>query len=106
MSVQEHQVQKGDIGVVIVLTIKDQDDNIEDISLATTKDIYLKSPNGTLKQKTGAFTANGVDGRLQYTTISGDLDVAGDWWAQANVELPDGTWRTTKFRFRVNTNLE
>lgn len=79
----------GDIGSVIRLTLK-ENGTVVDISGASTKQIKLQKPDGTSVTKTASFTDNGTDGQLQYSTQSGDLSVAGRWYAQAYVVL--GSW--------------
>jgi hypothetical protein len=36
-----------------------------------------------------------------YTTIEGDLDVAGLWTVHSKVELPEGTWLGEAVKFEV-----
>jgi len=98
-------VHVGDIGTVIRLTILDQDGNALDISLATTLQIAFKKPNGTTVQKTAVLVGTGTDGKVYYQFVTGDLDVAGAWIAQAKVVLPGGTWYTTEALFNVSPKL-
>lgn len=78
-------MQKGDTGVVIILTVYD-DDGVTpwNLSVATaTKQIILGPPAGSAKTVDATFTTDGTDGKLQYATVSGDIDVAGTWSVQA-----------------------
>ncbi len=79
-------IHVGDIGTVFEITIVDDNDAAIDISTATTLQIIFKKPNnrGTLT-KTATFTNSGTDGKLEYATISGDLDTAGLWYIQGKV---------------------
>jgi hypothetical protein len=74
----------GDIGTKITL------DAGSDISGQTTLQIQFKKPDGT----TGAWAANVESSNYAtYTTVAGDLDVAGSWKLQIYVELPAWTGR-------------
>lgn len=99
------KVRLNDIGVAIILTITDQDGTVVDISGAIVKQIILKSQSGDLKTKTAQLHTDGSDGKARYTTVDGDLDSIGDWQAEANVQLSDGTWRSTRYDFRVEDVL-
>jgi len=99
------EIRVGDIGTVFELTIKDQDDQVVPINQATVKEITLKKPSGTKVTKTAVFSTDGTDGKMRYTSVADDLDVAGDWSYQGYVELPDGKWKTDIHSFRVHSNL-
>ena len=90
----------GDIGTIIRLTVK-EDGVAVDLSSATTKELVFKKPNGTTVSKTALFETDGTDGILQYTTIAGDLDVAGRWKVQANLELASWSGHTQAVTFSV-----
>lgn len=99
------EIHKGDIGTIIELTIKDGS-QIVDISGATTKDIFLKKPvSSTVLTKSGAFSTDGTDGKLRYSTINGDLDEVGVWEVQAHLINPAGEWRSDIKEMSVFDNL-
>jgi hypothetical protein len=96
----------GDIGAVIRRNLKNVDGTVLDISSATTKEIVLLSPSGDKATKTAAFTTNGTDGKLQYTTtITTDLHEPGVWRAEAHVILSSGEFRSDAPPFVVSGNL-
>lgn len=99
-------MQVGDVGTVIRLTIEDGGSAV-DVSSASTKQIILLSPTqgATALTKTASFTTDGTDGRIEYATVAGDIDVPGWWKVQAKVVLSSGTWSSTPVRFRVRSNL-
>lgn len=100
------EIHVGDIGAVFLITIKDSQTNTSiDVSGATTKQIIFQKPDGTLLTKDAEFTDNGSDGQIQYQTVSGDLDVKGDWKIQAYIVIPSGSWRTNINNFRVYENI-
>ena len=98
-------MQVGDIGTIITLTIQNTSGSIVNVSSATTKQIRLRKPSGEVLNKTASFTSDGSDGKIQYTTISGDLDESGRWEMQAVVVLALGTWASKTIRFTVDELL-
>lgn len=98
-------LQKSAIGVAIIATVK-EDNAAVNVSSVTTKQLVLKKPDGSTVTKTAAFVTDGTDGKLQYVTISGDLDTAGTWEVQANVVFPSGfNGRSDVQSFEVRDNL-
>ena len=99
-------VHNGDVGTIFRLTIKDTAGAAIDVSTAVTKYIYFKNPAGTtLPAKTAAFTTDGTDGKIQYTTIAGDIDMVGTWHVQGYVETSLGKFWTEKDSFKVYSTL-
>lgn len=99
------EIRVGDIGTVFILTVKDQDDAVVDISGASTKQIIFREPDDTAVVKTAAFTTDGTDGKMQYTTVADDLDQVGEWQHQGKVVIGSGTWKTDIEKFKVYSNL-
>lgn len=97
----------GDVGTVFETTIVDQDDLVVDISLATTKTLKFRKPDASTATKTASFVTDGTDGKLKYTTVTNDLDQAGDWKAQAVVVFTGSAtqWTSTIHDFRVGVAL-
>ena len=98
-------VHNGDIGTIFQLTITDTAGTAIDVSTASTKYIYFQDPTGAKVQKTAAFTTSGTDGKIQYTTIAGDIDMVGNWVCQGYVETSLGKFWTEKAGFKVYSNL-
>jgi hypothetical protein len=42
---------------------------------------------------------------MQYVSVTGDLNVVGNWKIQAFVQLPSGQWKSNIEKFKVYTNL-
>ncbi len=63
----------------IIVTIKDQDGAVVNVSGASSKQIHLKSPNGSIFPKAATFTTSGTDGKIQTTLASTDLNKPGAW---------------------------
>lgn len=85
-----NKIYVGDVGTVITLDVG------EDVSTATTMDIVYKKPDGT----TGTWNAT-LSGttKIQYTTVSGDIDESGKWYVHAYIVLPSwsGIGETASF---------
>lgn len=99
------QVHLNDIGTVFEATFQDQDGSVLDISGATTKQLIFVAPDGTKDTQSGSFTNTGADGKLQYTTVSGDIDQVGTWKWQGYIVLSSGTWYSDIKTFSVLGNL-
>lgn len=98
------EIHEGDIGTQLEVAFFDGPSAV-DISTATTKNILLKKPDGTLLTKAGTFVTDGSDGRIKYTTVSGDLNADGLWRIQGHVITSTGEWKTSIDGFRVYPNL-
>ncbi len=95
----------GDIGTIFEVPITDQVVAVVDISNATTKVVKFHKPNGVVLVKTATLVNTGTDGKMKYTAVSGDLDLAGEWTIQGRVVIPSGDWHTTLFNFSVQAPL-
>lgn len=98
-------IHNGDIGTIFKLTITDTADVAINVSSAAVKFIYFRDPSGVKTKKTAAFTTSGVDGKIQYTTIAGDIDEVGNWSVQGYVETSLGKFYTEKASFEVLSTL-
>ena len=95
-------IHKDDVGLVLELTIKDENDAIVNISAATVKQIKLRTPTNVYSTKTASFTTDGTDGKIRYTTVAGDLSVAGEWEIRGYIEQGASTkFHTSKQTFEV-----
>ena len=96
----------GDIGTILRLTVLRYDGNVEsNLGSATVIRIKLRKPDATTLTKTASLSGDGSDGRMQYTTVSGDLDAEGTWQIQGYLELGGGKWHTSIANFNVVSNL-
>lgn len=96
---------KNDIGAVIRLTVTSNGSS-RDVSTATTRQIILKKPDGTIVTKTASLTTNGSDGRMQYVVESGVIDQAGAWKVQGRLVIAGTEFRTAIGGFQVGNILE
>lgn len=99
------EIHKHDVGTILRLTITD-DGVAVDVSGSATKQIELRKPSGAVLLKTAAFTNAGVDGKIQYTTIAGDLNEVGDWQMQAKVTFASSSWKSSIATFTVHDNVQ
>ena len=76
----EEVLHVGDYGTEFVLIIKKRVsgvDSVVNISGATTKKIMFRDAAGTVFERTASFKTDGTDGKISYTTVSGDITVSG-----------------------------
>jgi hypothetical protein len=104
-------MQKGDTGVVIQITVYEDDGTTPwDLSGATvTKQLILGPPSGSPKVFDAVFVTDGTDGKLKYLTTSEDIDIAGTWQVQAYWVDTGGAGderRSTVTNFQVEENIE
>lgn len=94
------KVRVGDKLTTIPAIMVDKDDAAIDISSASTKTIKLRSPTGELKSFTAAFTTDGSDGAIEYTTAATtDIDAEGVWTFQFYVQTATGAWHSEEGQF-------
>lgn len=104
-------IHKNQVGCSLVVAFKDETGTVIDISAATTMEIYLVKPGGTVLTKTGEFETDGTDGLLRYvTTKTGspavyDLDTVGDWEIQGFAVIGTEEMPTKVNTFYVARNL-
>ena len=74
----------GDIGTAIVL------DTGQSLAGAVSVSIEARKPDGATL---ASWTASVVEStKVQFTSIAGTFDAAGEYKLQAKVTLPSGTW--------------
>ncbi len=82
-----------------------EDESPKDVSAATTIEIRLEKPDGTVLTKTAGFVSDGTDGKIFYDTLSTDLDVDGGWAIQGYAVGPTYIWPSEIKGFHVFPNL-
>lgn len=95
----------GQVGLVFQRTIKDPNGQVVNLQAYSTLELLFRDPDGVDRVKPAAFSTDGTDGRLQYTTVDGDLDRAGTWRIQAHVASATEDHYTEVGTFRVEANL-
>lgn len=100
-----NNIHVGDVGTAFLVTIKDENSNIVDISTATTKQFYFKKPDGTTVTKSASLFTDGTDGKMVYYTISNDLNISGKWTLQAHIVTTTTDFKTDVYNFIVDKNI-
>ena len=67
------------------------------------RDRVFHKPSGAMT-KTAVFTTDGTDGKLEWTTIAGDLTPWGTYSVQAKLTMPGFTGRGKRATFEVLKN--
>lgn len=87
-----NKVYQGDIGTVIRLECG------TDISAATAHSIKVRKPDGSQVSWTTSISGTTA---LQFTAVSGTLDLAGFYTLQSSVTTPAGSWLGESVRLQV-----
>jgi len=103
------QIHEDDIGTKLLLTVNHCDVvpvSVVDISTATSLSIFIKKQDNTVLSRSGILNTTGLDGKMYYTTVAGDIDVAGTYKIQGRVTFPStASYRTSIGTFQVECNL-
>jgi len=97
-------IQKNNVGDVLAFTVTENGAPL-DISAATGLSLILQTPGKAEKTRTPALAGGGTSGVVQYTTIAGDIDEAGEWFVQVGYTLGGWTGRTKVGSFIVKDNI-
>jgi len=102
------QIQRGAIGVKIIINVKDADGNAVNLTGATNLKIKLRGDITTEGvTKTASFEGDAANGVLSCLTETGDIDVLGTWRGQAYYELGSFKGHTQPAEiFYVEENLD
>lgn len=99
------EIHIGDYNTLFKATIKDQDDNVVDISSATSKYLIFEDPQCNIYTKVASLYTDGTDGIIKYNSESGLFNIGGIWQIQGQVSYSDGSWYSDISEFRVRDNL-
>lgn len=95
------KVKLGDIGTAVEVTVTDQDGVAVSLAAASALKMRFQRPDETVFEKTAVLVTDGVDGKVHYITIAGDIDQIGTWQVMVKVTLPGGTWSTDIHKMKV-----
>ena len=98
------EIHKDDFGTIFRATIRDGS-VIVDISTTNNKEFTFQKPDCSSLAVSGVFLTDGTDGIMQYTTVEGDLDQAGNWQIQGKVIFASSSWNTNVHKFKVHENI-
>lgn len=96
------EIRVNDVGTRFTVTVKDGDGNIIDLSNYSTTIINFIKPDKSVFTRNMNFDSNGVDGKLFYASVSGDLNQQGYWEFYLSLASASGSWSSNKERFFVN----
>lgn len=94
--------------VTFVLTVTDVVTSaIIPITGFTTLEMTFTRPDdaGTTFVVNASLLTDGSDGKMEYTTLTTDLNMPGRWQVQGFVVVPSGQWHTSTTVFKVFKNL-
>lgn len=89
------QIQLGDVGTKILITIRDSG-VIVNLSGAATKDIVITRPDRTTVTRTAVFETDGTDGKIYYLLQASDYKGPGVYKVQGSVTSVSGWSGRTK----------
>lgn len=98
------EIHEDDIGTKLLATIID-DNQIVDISSASSLTLLIKKPDGSILTRPATLETDGTDGKMYYVTVAGDLDEVGVYKIQGLVVLLNGSFYTSIVTFKVHCNL-
>ena len=98
-------LQVGNVGTRLLLHVVDQYGAPLDLSAATALWMFLRNPADRLLKKAATPLTTGTDGIIQYTTVAGDIDLAGDWQVQALAVLGPKSFYSNTVRMPVKDNI-
>ena len=97
--------RRGDIGVRLEVQFVDSVGAAINLSGASAKRIHIQKPDGTVLTKDASFTTDGTDGKIYYTTASGDLSTEGDYYMQGYAVYGTNTKTTAAAKFTIGPTL-
>lgn len=99
-------IHVGDVGTAFQITIV-QPDGVTAIPVdsATEKKIYFQKSDGSRVVQDAEFVTDGSDGKIQYVSEIGDVDISGTWLMQGYVEITEGKFFSEAVRFLVHDTL-
>jgi hypothetical protein len=98
------EIHVNDVGTRFLITVKD-DNEIVDVSGVSSISLIFKKPSDTTIYRSGLLFTNGVDGKVYYDTVAGDLDEAGYYKLQGRVDFASGVFYTDIHTFQVHCNI-
>jgi len=103
----KNEVHKDDVGTEFNLTIVDTANaNLPiDLTSASIVQVIIRRSDGSKKVVEGTVFGPPTDGRVNYYTVAGDLNIIGWYKVQAIVVTPAGLWHSAIARFPVIKNI-
>lgn len=99
-----HSFRQDDYGSILMITIR-EDEQVRDLSDVLSMTLTINKPDGTALVRTPEFVTDGVDGRIRYVFVEGELEQTGRWPFQVHVVFAEGSWNSSVGWFTVTANL-
>jgi len=100
------EIHVGDVGTSLRATIRNQADQVVDVSAADTLELRFVKPDRTRVTFTATLYSDGTDGIVEYITEADDLDQAGIWNIQGYVVISGAPKKSNIDEFRVFPNVD
>lgn len=94
------QIFVGDFGILFVITVTENNAPV-DLQAVTNIQFIFVLPGTIIIKRTGVFSTNGADGKVQLLSQDGDFPTVGAVSVQVNLTFPDGRFRTSLGSFDV-----
>lgn len=98
-------IHQDDTGTAFIITLKDNNGVVFDVSGASERKIFFRKPSGTIISKDMTLVTSGTDGKVRYVTGIGDIDEAGNWKMQVKITISGAVKRSNIYKFKVERNL-
>lgn len=105
MPVAFADIRLNDIGTVFAVQIVDEAGKPVDVSQAVTLTIRFKPPGKPTRSLAATLDTDGVNGKVAYAVIAGDLDTVGTWGIQGFASFgASAQFSSRPATFRVESN--
>jgi len=98
-------IQEDCIGTEIRITFVEANGSVISLAGASTVNVIFKSPSNATTTRTATLYTDGTDGKITYTTVSGDFDAPGDWYYQGKATIGSTVLFTKAQKQIVKANL-
>jgi len=92
--------------IQLVVYVVDQDLEALNLRNASSLKIKVRKPDGTTLERTADFLTSGVDGAIQYASVTTDFTDTGTYQLQAEYVIDGKTQSTRWGKFRVGANID
>ncbi len=101
-----YEIQLNDIGTEIIITVKNKDGDIVDLSSATDFKIHCLPPDdGDIRVFEASVYSDGTDGIIHYITQEADFDIIGTWEIQVLIYFGSSLFHSVVDKIKVLRNI-
>jgi len=100
------EIHVDDIGTRFVITVKDDEGNV-DLTESSIRQLTFRKPSDEYLYRTAEVFGDGSEssGVMYYDVVSGDFDEPGLYKLQGKVSTPSGVYYTDTYSFKVHCNI-